>query len=165
MSELDPAQLQAAILIGQGVSTKEAAERIGVSLRTIQRWQKLDLFVQTVQSLSSKVRTASIEKVADELVQETQIWEERRKELREREWKLSNLLLSKVEKLLENTDLEISPRQLSSILQVGSDLARRASEMWNGDLNAAVALVRRYDFDVTDRQMLDEENETDANDD
>lgn len=66
---------------------------------------------------------------------------------------------------MENTDLEISPRQLSSILQVGSDLARRASELWNGDLNAALALVRRYDFDVTDRLMLDEENETDANDD
>lgn len=150
MRELEPAQLQAAILVAQGVPTREAADRVGVSLRTIQRWQKLDLFVETIQSLGSKVRTASIAKIADELIQENQIWEERRKELREREWKLSNLLLLKAEKLLENVDLEISPRQLSNILELGSDLARRAAEMWSGDLNSAIVLTRRYGFDVVD---------------
>lgn len=150
MSELEPAQLQAAILVAQGVSTREAADRVGVSLRTIQRWQKLDLFVETIQSLGSKVRRGSVEKIADELIQENLIWEQRRRELREREWKLSNLLLEKAEKLLEDVDLEISPRQLSNILELGSDLARRAAEMWDGDLNSAIALTRRYGFNVVD---------------
>jgi transposase len=150
MPELEPAQLQAAILVAQGVSTKEAADRIGVSLRTVQRWQKLDLFIETVQSLSSKVRKGSVDKLADELIQENLIWEQRRRELREREWKLSNLLLEKVERLLEDTNLEISPRQLSNMLEIGSDLARRAAEMWESDLNSAIALTRRYGFNVVD---------------
>jgi transposase len=150
MPELEPAQLQAAILVAQGLSTKEAADRVGVSLRTVQRWQKLDLFIETIQSLSSKVREGSVNKLADELIQENLIWEQRRRELREREWKLSNLLLEKVERLLEDADLEISPRQLSNLLEVGSDLARRAAEMWEGDLNSAIALTRRYGFNIVD---------------
>lgn len=160
MRELESAQLQAAILIGQGVSTKETADRLNVSLRTVQRWQKLDLFVETVQNLANKVRKGSIEKLADELIQENQIWEQRRRELREREWKLSNLLLEKAEKLLEDSELEISPRQLSNILEIGSDLARRAAEMWDGDLNSAIALTRRYGFNVV--EGIDErDDETD----
>jgi transposase len=150
MPELEPAQLQAAILVAQGVSTKEAAHRVGVSLRTLQRWQKLDLFIETIQTLGNKVRKGSVEKIADELIQENLIWEQRRRELREREWKLSNLLLEKAERLLEDTELEISPRQLSNILEIGSDLARRAAEMWEGDLNSAIALTRRYGFNVVD---------------
>lgn len=164
MPELEPAQLQAAILVAQGVSTREAADRVGVSLRTIQRWQKLDLFIETVQSLGKKVRKGSVEKLADELIQENLIWEQRRRELREREWRLANLLLEKAEKLLEDSDLEISPRQLSSILEVGSDLARRASEMWDGDLNSAIALTRRYGFNVVEAtdESDDESDETEC---
>lgn len=150
MPELDPTQLQAALLAAQGFSAKEVADHVNVSLRTIQRWQKLPLYIQTIQTLSSKVRSESIEKLADELIEENQIWEQRRRELREREWKLSNLLLEKAEKILEDSDLEISPRQLSNILEIGSDLARRAAEMWDSDLNAAIALTRRYGFNVVE---------------
>jgi DNA-directed RNA polymerase specialized sigma24 family protein len=55
MPELDPPQLKAAILVARGLSPKEIGDEVGVSVRTIQRWQKLELFAETVSSLRGRL--------------------------------------------------------------------------------------------------------------
>jgi transposase len=150
MRELDPSQLRAAILVSKGLSPTEVGDEVGVSARTIQRWQKIDLFAQTVENLSRKIREQTLEKTTDSLVEENQIWAERRLLLRSQEWEISQLLLEKVRKALE--DLEISGRiqNIANALKIGSELGRVSSELWSSDLNAAISLVRQYGFDVID---------------
>ncbi len=70
--------------------------------------------------------------------------------MRSQEWELSQLLLDKARKALE--DLEISGRiqNIANALKIGSELGRISSELWSSDLNAAISLVRQYGFDIVD---------------
>jgi hypothetical protein len=162
---LSPNQLKALTLMGRGDSPKSVALAIGVSLRTIHRWLILPEFQDLIKKISNQTKSLTIETATESFQKEQKIWQERRNELRSQEWELSQLLLKKARQALE--DLEVSGRiqNIANALKIGSELGRISSELWSDDLNAAISLVRRYDFDVVDRHKLDEENETyDSND-
>ncbi len=156
---LSPNQLQALTLIGRGDSPKSVALAIGVSSRTIHRWLLLPEFQDLIEKISSQTKSLTVETATESFQKEQKIWQERRNELRSQEWELSQLLLRKARQALE--DLEVSGRiqNIANALKIGSELGRISSELWSNDLNAAISLVRRYGFDVTDRQRLDEDNE------
>jgi hypothetical protein len=162
---ITPDQRRAANLLSQGLTPNQVGRQIGVSGRTVLRWKTSNSeFSELLKTLNSQARNLTIQNNLDSLQEDEEKWRIRRQDLREKEWELSGLLLAKAEKLLKDNDIEISPRQLPNILEVGFELARRSSELWDNDLNAAIALVRRYNFDVVDRQRLDEENEVNDSD-
>ena len=60
--KLSPAQIQALDLMMTGASSAEIARQVGKSIRTVERWKKLDSF----RNVSNKVR----QKVQDNLIDE-----------------------------------------------------------------------------------------------
>ena len=52
---LDARQLQAARLIASGHTQKQAAEKVGVTTRTIERWNQLEAFKRAVDSLTGTI--------------------------------------------------------------------------------------------------------------
>lgn len=89
-------------------------------------------------------------------------WQIRRREQRELEWQVSQQLLKKAEQMLSRSldDCKWSFRDAATCFEVASKLARLAAEMHRGDLNAAIAFVRKYGYAVSDTyHRLDEEAE------
>ena len=155
---LSPNQLQALTLIGRGDSPKTVALAIGVSYRTIYRWLMLPEFRDLSEQISNQTKSLTVESATESFQKEQQIWQNRRDELRNQEWEISQLLLKKARQALE--DLEISGRiqNIANALKIGSELGRVSSELWSSDLNAAISLVRQYGFDVVD--LSTKENES-----
>lgn len=93
---------------------------------------------------------------------EEQEWQIRRSEQRELEWQISQQLCKKAEQMLSRSldDCKWSFRDAATCLEVASKLARLAAEMHRGDLNAAIAFVRKYGYAVSDTyQRLNDEPE------
>jgi predicted DNA-binding ribbon-helix-helix protein len=147
---LSPKQLQALTLIGRGDSPKSAALALGISCRTIYRWLTLPEFQDLTEQISSQTRSLTVEGAAESFQKEQQIWQIRREELRSQEWQISQLLLKKARKALENLEISGRIQNIANAIKIGSELGRASSELWSSDLNAAISLVRQYGFDVVD---------------
>jgi hypothetical protein len=147
---LSPKQLQALSLLGRGDAPKSVAATLKISARTLQRWQLLPEFRDLIEKISNQTKSLTVESATESFQKEQQIWQTRRDELREQEWQISQLLLKKARRVLE--DFEISGRiqNIANALKIGSELGRMSSELWSSDLNAAISLVRQYGFDVID---------------
>lgn len=103
--------------------------------------------------------------------QEDLVWHERRRQIREKQWEMSQALMAKAEKMLqfpliskeisEDGQTIIKPakwgfRDAATLTQLAVDLGRESSELWGDDLNAAITLVRKYGFGLTDKYQLDD---------
>lgn len=85
-------------------------------------------------------------------------WATRREEFRERQWDLADQLLKRAEDMLRsplsNIDKEGNAsekwnfRDIANFIAEGSRLSRQSAEAWDGDLNAAIALVHKYYADL-----------------
>lgn len=93
---------------------------------------------------------------------EEQEWQIRRREQREREWQASQQLFKKAEQMLNQSldNGKWSFRDAATCLEVGSKLARTAGEMHQGDLNAAIAYIRKFGYTIVDNyQQVNDESE------
>ncbi|MDX2212601.1 MAG: hypothetical protein SFY66_04850 [Oculatellaceae cyanobacterium bins.114] len=103
--------------------------------------------------------------------QEDLVWQERRRQMREKQWEMSQALMAKAEKMLQFplTTKEVSEdgrtvikpakwgfRDAAAMTQLAVALGRQSSELWGSDLNAAIAIVHKYGFGLTDKFKLDE---------
>ena len=147
---LSPNQLKALTLMGRGEPPKSVAAALGISQRTVYRWSLLPEFQDLFTQISNQTKSLTVESATESFQKEQEIWQNRRDELRQQEWEISQLLLKKARRVLE--DFEISGRiqNIANALKIGSELGRMSSELWSSDLNAAISLVRQYGFDVVD---------------
>jgi hypothetical protein len=157
---LSPKQLQALTLIGRGDSPRTVALAIGVSYRTIYRWLTLPEFQNLTEQISTQTRILTVEGATESFQKEQEIWQSRREQLRTQEWDISQLLLKKAQKALENLEISGRVKDVVDAIKIGSELGRVSSELWSSDLNAAISLVRQYGFDVIDARESDDEDET-----
>lgn len=103
--------------------------------------------------------------------QEDLVWQERRRQMREKQWEMSQALMAKAEKMLQFplTTKEVSEdgktvikpakwgfRDAAAMTQLAVALGRQSSELWGSDLNAAIAIVHKYGFGLTDKFKSDE---------
>ncbi|GAB4474465.1 MAG: hypothetical protein OHK0037_35350 [Elainellaceae cyanobacterium] len=85
-------------------------------------------------------------------------WATRREEFRERQWRLAEKLLDRAEEMLgrslSTTDKDGNVverwnfRDAATFVSEGTKLARQAAELFDSDLNAALAVVERYHDDL-----------------
>jgi hypothetical protein len=136
--------------MGRGEPPKSVAAALGISQRTVYRWSLLPEFQDLFTQISNQTKSLTVESATESFQKEQEIWQNRRDELRQQEWEISQLLLKKARRVLE--DFEISGRiqNIANALKIGSELGRMSSELWSSDLNAAISLVRQYGFDVVD---------------
>lgn len=165
---MSPSQIQAAELLGQGLTHQEVANRVGVSRRTIVRWCRDSDFKNLSYGLRSRTALPHNQEIAPIRVRIDSLsdWDfdnplsrdDAQRELRRLEWQISIAILQKALTSLEN--LEFSRvRDLMNSVEIASSLARKSGEVWGGDINAAIDLLKRYDFDVIDRQLSGDESE------
>lgn len=163
---MSPTQLKAAELIGQGMTHQEVADRVGVTRRTIVRWCKDSDFKNLSYGLRSRPTLphnqeiapirARIKNLSEWDLDDPSSRDEAHKELRSLEWQISIAILQKALVSLEN--LEFSRvRDLMNSVEIASSLARKSGEVFSGDINAAIDLLKRYDFDVVDKQVYEDE--------
>jgi hypothetical protein len=161
---VSPNQLKAAELIGAGLNHQEVADRIGVSRRTIVRWLGNPEFKNLCYGLRSRTPEhqhlspiqSRIDSLTDWDLDDPLSREAAHRELRRLEWQISIAILQKALTSLENVEFS-RPRDLVNCVEIASSLARRSGEIWSTDINAAISLLRRFDYDVVDRQILDEQ--------
>jgi len=84
-------------------------------------------------------------------------WRIRRQQLRAREWEASELLFEKAMQALKELELSARMQNIANALKIASELGRKSSELWNDDLNAAAALLLKYDYDVVDKRQVENE--------
>lgn len=163
---MTPNQIKAAELIGQGKNQQEVADCVGVNRRTVVRWLSNPEFknlcyglrnrpspIQDVAQIRIKIENLAEWDFDDPLSRETA-----HQELRKLEWQISIAILQKALGSLEN--LEFSRvRDLMNSVEIASSLARKSGEVFSSDINAAIDLLKRYDFDVIDRQLYKYESE------
>lgn len=152
-------QLKALALIGRGDSPKLVAAAIGVSSRTISRWLLLPEFRDLIEKISSQTKSLTIESASENFQKEQELWQNRRAKLREEEWEISQLLLKKAREVLENFEISGRIQNIANALKTASELGRLSSELWSGDLNSAISLVRQYGYDVIDLNEKDDETD------
>jgi hypothetical protein len=87
------------------------------------------------------------------------VWNRRRSEIREREWQLSEKLLNKAEKLLDENS-SLSRQSIPAMVQTASVIGRKASELWQDDLDAAITILRRFGFAIIppEQEFTEEDN-------
>ena len=162
---MTPNQIKAAELLGQGKSQGEVADCVGVNRRTIVRWLAIPEFKNLCYGLRSRPALrefppirARIENLSEWDLDDPLSRDEAHKELRKLEWQISIAILKKALTSLEN--LEFSRvRDLMNSVEIASSLARKSGEVFSSDINAAIDLLKRYDFDVIDRQLYEDESE------
>jgi hypothetical protein len=91
---------------------------------------------------------------AEARLRDQQVWQLRREEFRQRQWRLAERLLERAEEMLEKPltgiDREGNPyerwnfRDIATFISEGTRLSRQAADLWEGDLNSALAMVDRY---------------------
>ncbi len=162
---MTPNQIKAAELLGQGRSQGEVADLIGVNRRTIVRWLANSEFKNLCYGLRSRpvaqefipIRSR-IENLSEWDLGDPLSREEAHQELRKLEWQISIAILQKALVSLES--LEFSRvRDLMNSVEIASSLARKSGEVFSSDINAAIDLLKRYDFDVIDKQLYKDESE------
>jgi predicted transcriptional regulator len=155
---LTPKQLMAASLIAQGFAQKDVALEMQITPRTIQRWQREEAFQQAIEKFSEQVVKISAEAVSNLVAKQTESWSDRREWLREKEWKLAELLIEKCETILRDMELHARLQNIANALEVASKLGRKSSELWGDDLNAAISLLLKYDYEVRDKTQIENED-------
>ncbi len=164
---MSPKQIRAAELLGQGFTQQEIADQIHVSRRTIIRWCQDPSFKNLAYGLRSRPThqeniplRSRIENLSQWNLDDPLSRDEAHQELRKLEWQISIAILQKALVSLEN--LEFSRvRDLMNSVEIASNLARKSGEIWSSNINAAIDLLKRYDFDVIDKIEL-ENSETDG---
>lgn len=78
-------------------------------------------------------------------------WERRRQQLRSREWEASELLFKKAMHCLRELELSARMQNIANALKIASELGRKSSELWDDNLNAAIQLLLKYDYEVKDK--------------
>lgn len=86
-----------------------------------------------------------------------QEWSLRREQLRAREWEASELLFQKAMQALRELELSARMQNIANALKIASELGRKSSELWGDDLNAAVTLLLRYNYDVVDKNLTEDD--------
>ncbi len=168
MIGMSPTQIRAAELIGQGLTQQEVADRVGVTRRTIVRWcqdigfKNLSYGLRSrpvpVQNQEIAPIRARIDNLAEWNLNDPLSREAAHQELRKVEWQISIAILQMALVSLEN--LEFSRvRDLMNSVEIASSLARKSGEVFGGDINAAIDLLKRYDFEIIDRQLYKDESE------
>jgi hypothetical protein len=92
------------------------------------------------------------------------IWVARRDEQRQREWEISQNLMDKAQEILKEflAQQKYSVRDAAALAETASKLARASAELWGGDLNGAIALVKQYGYEVVDPRRAEENIEGEA---
>jgi hypothetical protein len=85
-------------------------------------------------------------------------WHQRRQQLREKEWQVSELLFQKAEAALRDLELVGRIQNIANALKIASELGRKSSELWDSDVNAAIALLLKFDYEVKDKKQLELDN-------
>jgi hypothetical protein len=86
-------------------------------------------------------------------------WHQRRQRLREKEWQVSELLFQKAEAALRDLELVGRIQNIANALKIASELGRKSSELWDSDVNAAIALLLKFDYEVKDKKQLESDDE------
>ena len=156
---LNSQQLHAVELLAQGASEVEVCAQIKRTKSWLQRCKKDENFAMAVEA--AKARNEAVLKKALEESQrkttEEQVaaWAGRREEIRSLEWDIASKLFAKSAEILafplEGTKWSLADAY--HCLDTASKVSRQAAQLWNRDLNAAIALVRSYGFDVIDTQQ------------
>lgn len=154
---LSPKQFQALSLLGRGDCPKSVAASLNVSARTLQRWQLLPEFRDLIEKISNRTKSLTVESATESFQKEQELWQIRRDKLREEEWEISQLLLKKAREVLENFEISGRIQNIANALKTASELGRLSSELWSGDLNSAISLVRQYGYEVVDLNEKDDE--------
>jgi hypothetical protein len=83
-------------------------------------------------------------------------WQERRRQLREKEWQVSELLFEKASVALRDLELVGRIQNIANALKIASELGRKSSELWGDDINSAIALLLKYDYNIIDKKQKPE---------
>jgi hypothetical protein len=92
---------------------------------------------------------------------EEEEWHQRRQKLREKEWAVSELLFQKAEAALRDLELVGRIQNIANALKIASELGRKSSELWDSDINAAIALLLKFNYQIIDKNLVDEEESED----
>lgn len=164
-------QYQAIQMLLNGASDKEIIASCNCSRTTLHRWKKNPEFksaLSTGMEKTDAIFKEQIEKSHKELIEkEVEAWKERQIRVREQEWLASEKLFALGIKMLESVNIEEkrwSLKDVTTILETSSNLARLSSEMWSKDLNAAMQLVLRYGYEIIDKQVIKTQVEFDIDD-
>ena len=116
---LTPKQLQCVALLCTGMPQKDAAESLGISPKTIQRWQKAPEFLQALKSAQVHQPTPQeTTRVASEIVRDT--W--RRDKLRAKEVALLDKLQEKLMNSIESDGCGY--RETSLLIKISQERSR-----------------------------------------
>jgi len=139
---------------------KEIIASCGCSRTTLHRWKKNPEFQAAITSVKQQTDSIFKEEIArrhKELIEnDVDAWKQRQLTIREHEWLASEKLFALGMTMLESVNIEEkrwTMKDVTSILETGSNLARLSSEMWNKDLNAAIQLVLKYGYEIVDKQL------------
>ncbi|MBD0261456.1 MAG: hypothetical protein ICV78_01710 [Tolypothrix sp. Co-bin9] len=139
---------------------KEIIASCGCSRTTLHRWKKNPEFQAAITSVKQQTDSIFKEEIArthKELIEnDVDAWKQRQLTIREHEWLASEKLFALGMTMLESVNIEEkrwTMKDVTSILETGSNLARLSSEMWNKDLNVAIQLVLKYGYEIVDKQL------------
>lgn len=85
--------------------------------------------------------------------EDLEVWQRRRREIREKQWAIAEKLLNKAQEMLE---VPLSDQRWTAIAparfaQTAIDLARQAAELGDFEFNEAARIVTKYGFQIRDR--------------
>jgi hypothetical protein len=139
---------------------KEIIASCGCSRTTLHRWKKNPEFQAAITSVKQQTDSIFKEEIArthKELIEnDVDAWKQRQLTIREHEWLASEKLFPLGMTMLESVNIEEkrwTMKDVTTLLETGSNLARLSSEMWNKDLNAAIQLVLKYGYEIVDKQL------------
>lgn len=109
---INPKKIKAAVLLSAGFSQAKVAEELGISTRTLQRWQKESGFNSLKNNVASEVTNTTVRATAEHLSQDVSplLTCDERKRLVLRECSLLDLALDSVLPLVESGSLQAIDR-------------------------------------------------------
>lgn len=157
---LNSQQLHAVELLASGLSEVEVAAQIKRSKSWLQRCKKDENFAAAVEAAKARNEAVLKEALAEsqKKITEEQVaaWAARREEIRALEWDIASKLFVRSGEILD-LPLETTKWSLADahhMADAASKIGRKCCELWDKDLNAAIALVRNHGFDVVDAQEI-----------
>lgn len=67
MSSLTPQQLEALSLLSSGFTQAETAQKLGISVRTVQRWARIPEFAEALEDVKRKAAEKTVEATAENI--------------------------------------------------------------------------------------------------
>ncbi|MBW4597797.1 MAG: hypothetical protein KME46_34060 [Brasilonema angustatum HA4187-MV1] len=149
-------QLNAIELLAGGASEVEVCNQVKRSKSWLQRCKRDENFILAVEQAKARnqvvLQQALDESKKKQTQQQVAEWAERREEIRRLEWDCANKLFAKSLEILalplEKTRYSLADAH--SLADSASKLSRKAAELWDKDLNAAIALVQQYGYEIRD---------------